>query len=95
MIATVILSLSLGIAFVIQTLHTYGCKWIQCTRHDSTTEEIVLNPIVPMRAPVPTPVPVPMPVRVATPVPIPRPTLIIPDLTNVNPYRLRNCVTKV
>ena len=95
MIATVILSLSIGIAFVIQTLHTYGCKWIQCTRHDSTTEEIVLNPIVPMRAPVPTPVPVPMPVRVATPVPIPRPTLIIPDLTNVNPYRLRNSMTKV
>jgi hypothetical protein len=81
MIATVILSLSLGIAFVIQTLHTYGCKWIQCTRHDSTIEEIVLNPVVPM--------------RVATPVPVPRPTLIIPDLTNLNPYRLRNCVTKV
>ena len=81
MIATVILSLSLGIAFVIQTLHSYGCKWIQCTRHDATTEEIVLNPVVPM--------------RVATPVPVPRPTLIIPDLTNVNPYRLRNSMTKV
>ena len=79
MIATVILSLSLGIAFVIQTLHTYGCKWIQCTRHDSSTEEIVLNPVAPTRAPVP----------------VPRPTLIIPDLTNVNPYRLRNSMTKV
>ena len=79
MIATVILSLSLGIAFVIQTLHSYGCKWIQCTRHDATTEEIVLNPVVPTRAPVP----------------VPRPTLIIPDLTNVNPYRLRNSMTKV
>ena len=95
MIATVILSLSLGIAFVIQTLHSYGCKWIQCTRHDSSTEEIVLNPIVPMRAPTPVPVLVPVPVRVPTPVPVPRPTLIIPDLTNLNPYRLRNGVTKV
>ena len=87
MIATVILSLSLGIAFVIQTLHSYGCKWIQCTRHDATTEEIVLNPVVPMR--------VPVPMRAPTPVPIPRPTLIIPDLTNLNPYRLRNSMTKV
>ena len=81
MIATVILSLSLGIAFVIQTLHSYGCKWIQCTRHEATTEEIVLNPVVPM--------------RVSTPTPVPRPTLIIPDLTNVNPYRLRNCMTTI
>lgn len=79
MIATVILSLSLGIAFVVQTLHTYGCKLLQCTRHDTTTEEIVLNPVVPMRVP--------------TPTPVPRPTLIIPDLTNVNPYRLRNSMT--
>jgi len=81
MIATVILSLSLGIAFVIQTLHSYGCKWIQCTRHEATTEEIVLNPVVPM--------------RVSTPTPVPRLTLIIPDLTNVNPYRLRNCMTTI
>ena len=81
MIATVILSLSLGIAFVIQTLHTYGCKLVQCTRHEATTEEIVLNPVVPKRVPTP------------TPTPVPRPTLIIPDLTNVNPYRLRNGTT--
>jgi len=85
MIATVILSLSLGIAFVIQTLHSYGCKLVQCTRHDATTEEIVLNPVAPTRVPTPTPTP--------TPKPVPRPTLIIPDLTNVNPYRLRNGTT--
>lgn len=81
MIATVILSLSLGIAFVIQTLHSYGCKLVQCIRHDATTEET---------APPPRPLtPVPRPTLI-----VPDLTLKSPYKRH-NPFSSRDCITSL